>query len=162
MSEVLRSQSGAKTFPIESTPDNKHVAGFEDQTIDVYKLIELSKGLETQFVDLSRLESSVEEGNNYWHDSNGEWLGPAQIIQEAAMFQGETKWSDLITRHPDWKDELLKIQRADYKQFPIIVIDNVVVDGIHRLTKAFIDGAEKIEIKHFAELPKEIVVPNDV
>ena len=141
-----------KELPKYSTPGDEHFAGFGDQTIDVYKLIE------TKRVDLSLLRDAVADGNNYWHDMNGEWLGPHQIIEAAGSYQGKPDWDEMIAKYPAWKDEIKKIQKADYNTYPIIVIDNVVVDGVHRLTKAFCDGVQEIDVKHFEELPVETVV----
>lgn len=43
-----------------------------------------------------------------------------------------------------YKNEITRIKNADLK-FPIIVGNNFVVDGVHRLTKAYLNGKKTIK-----------------
>jgi len=56
------------------------------------------------------------------------------------------------------REHIAKVLNADYTTYPVITIKGVVVDGMHRLTKAFMDGVGNIDVKDFEELPDEICV----
>lgn len=140
----------------ESVPGNAHLADFEGKNIDVYKLIHLAEAVTSKSVPLATFEGH--KLSNYWHDSRSNWLSPQDII---------TACKDVDDPYQLIKDEALdsglrehikKVLDADYVEYPIITINGVVVDGMHRLTKAFIDGIENIDVKDFEKLPSSVVV----
>ncbi len=140
-------------FPTESRPGDRHTTDFEDHKLDVYKLIAISKELETEELDLASLAKFRE--NNYWHDSNGNWISPGQIIN---AYASAGDWDKIVSDHPEWEREIRKIQEADYHSYPLLLIGEVVVDGIHRLTKAYIENATLIKVKRFSQLPNEAII----
>ena len=145
-----------KTIPKESRQGDAHTADFGEHKIDVYKLIHLSGALEKETVPISELEKF--KYNNYWKDANNNWLGPQQILDEVNKYQGNPDWNEIITNHPEWEDEIKKILKADYKKHPIIIVEGIVIDGMHRLTKAWIDKVDIVEVKRFQKLPEETIM----
>jgi disulfide oxidoreductase YuzD len=57
-----------------------------------------------------------------------------------------------------YKNEIARIKKANLK-FPIIIANNIVVDGVHRLTKAHLSHKEKIKAYVFTnkEMNKFII-----
>lgn len=145
-----------RELPKESKPGDSHTADFEGYTIDVFKLIELSKEIAAEEIDIQSLEKFRQ--NCYWHDRNGNWISPGEIIDEAEKHEDGLVWDNMAANRPEWEDEIRKIQAADYKSYPIILIGNYVIDGIHRLTKAWIDGVNTLQVKRFPALPEETII----
>jgi glutaredoxin len=145
-----------RELPKESTEGNEHTADFGEHKIDVYKLIEASKSLETEEVDIESLKNFRD--NSYWYDTNGNWIQPGQIIDAMKQYDYATGWDRIIEEHPEWKEEVEKIKKADYEKYPIILIGDIIIDGIHRLTKACIEGRAQIKVKRFDKLPEETIL----
>lgn len=143
-----------RILPRESTPGDSHIADYGDKKVDVYKLIHAAESLPVETVNMLELEDCRE--NNYWFDKNGAWLGPHHIA-DAVMKMGKTDFDALVEQHPAWEDEIRKIQHADYESYPILIVGNTVVDGLHRYTKALVDGQKTINAKRFPELPQETI-----
>lgn len=61
-------------------------------------------------------------------------------------------------KHPEWSKHIDEIKKADYKNHPIILIGDTVVDGMHRLTKAWIDGVDKVKVRRFKSLPETAIM----
>jgi hypothetical protein len=143
-------------LPTESISRESHYAEFGNKKIDVYKLIRLAESVPTQSALVSMFEEH--KSNNYWHDSHGEWLGPQDIINACSGVENpETLITD-ESLDSGLREHITKVLNADYATYSIITIKGVVVDGMHRLTKAFIDGVGNIDVKNFEELPDEICV----
>lgn len=143
-------------LPTESTAHESHYAEFGNQKFDVYKLIHLAETVASQSLPVTRFEEN--KSNNYWHNSKGEWIGPQDIISTCS---GAENPETLITDESldsGLREHIAKVLNADYIAYPIITVKGTVVDGMHRLTKAFIDGVENIEVKNFEELPDEVCV----
>jgi hypothetical protein len=145
-------------LPKESGPEGRHEAEFGEKIVDVYKLIHLAETLPTEIISTNSLESN--KLNNYWHDQEGNWLGPSQILEETEKYDGVPDWDAIIAQHPTWKDEIEKIKKADYSHPIIIVGETYVIDGMHRLTRAWAEGIAEIAIKRFPELPDEVIIHN--
>jgi hypothetical protein len=147
-----------KELPKESTLDDNHIADSGDRKIDIYKLIHLSESIPEETVNIRGLENAMDE--NCWQDKNGNQLFPRRILEEVAMVGGDLNWRAIIQRHPEWEDEIQKIESADYTDHPLIVIgENTVIDGAHRLAKALAEKAQNIRIKRFSETPQGAVIP---
>ncbi len=57
---------------------------------------------------------------------------------------------------PEWIDHINKTKNADYS-YPILMLKNEVIDGMHRLIKAITDKVDTILAKVMDELPKEVI-----
>ena len=130
-----------KTYDFETTK----VGG---KIYNVELLEALAEKVEAEPVPLEELREAVAEGHYYWIDRDGEKLGPHQLLQD---------W-EAAQKNPAWADHVETVRRADLTN-PIWVTENeFVFNGMHRLTRAFLDGAETIMARRFRELPKEAVV----
>jgi len=60
-----------------------------------------------------------------------------------------------------YKKEIQRIENADLK-YPIIIYNNNIVDGVHRLTKANLQGKKKIKAYIFnSDLMKKFLINNN-
>lgn len=145
-------------LPRESTSQESHTAEFEGKTIDVYKLIRLAEQVEPIPIPVAQFENTKQ--NNYWHDSHGQWLGPQDVID--AVNGVEDPYTLLHDESIDieLRRHIKKVLDSDYNSYPIIIIKGEVKDGMHRLTKAFIDCADSIDVKNFDNLPDGLIFPN--
>jgi hypothetical protein len=106
------------------------------------------------------IQAAVPATGNYWKDKNNDWLGPRQILEAIGNHTGTVNWEEIIQNYPAWEDEINKIKRADYQTHPILIIGKSdVIDGMHRLTKAKIDGTQQIKIKRFQSMPENVFIP---
>ncbi len=115
---------------------------------DVELLKPLAEQLETQEVELGLLKENVSKGHYFWIDRNGEKLGPAQVLRD---------W-DAAQRNPAWIDHIESIKRANLDDPLWVTKDGLVFNGMHRLSRAFIDKVSKVKVKVFEELPKSAVI----
>lgn len=143
-------------LPTELIPSNTHTADFEGRTIDVFKLIHLTEAVASKSVPTTAFEGA--KLNKYWHDSHGNWLGPQDIIDACKNTVAPHKLVDDESLDSGLREHIKRVLDADFVTYPIITVKGTVVDGIHRLTKAFIEGVENIEVKDFEELPSGVVV----
>jgi len=149
-----------QSFPKESVEGNINTAMYGDTVYDVYKLIHHAESLKEEIVPLDSLEGN--KNGNYWHDKEGEWLGPHHLLSAIEKYHGQPNWDEIEREHPGWAETIIKIKNADYQSYPILVVgESDVIDGMNRLTKAWIDGVKDIKVKRFNELPNEAIYTND-
>ncbi len=95
---------------------------------DVHKLIELSKNIEPKNIPLSLI---IELNENYWFGGKGDTPICLAIAEHCKL-----------------------IQETDLK-FPIILSSNGrVMDGMHRVCKAFIESRKTIKAIQFSKDPE--------
>lgn len=139
-------------LPPESIEGFSHFADIDGKIYDVYKLIELAKTIEPKVIPTATFDSSKED--KFWNIKEDLRIGPSDIINSLEENAGDIDWDGFIKEHPEWKEHLESIRDADYEKHPIIYTGrDVVVDGMHRLTKAWIDKVEEIKAKWIEELP---------
>lgn len=60
-----------------------------------------------------------------------------------------------------YKQDIERIKNADLK-YPIIIVDKHVIDGVHRLTRAYLEGKKKIKPYRFTKQQlKKFVIANE-
>ncbi len=143
-----------RELPRESRPGQSHTSHFNEHVLDVFKLIHLAETLEVTQMDMPSLEDYKEY--KCWGEEDNPSIGPYEIVQ---AYRQTPDFTEIIKNHPEWEREIEKIKRADYQTYPIILVGGKIVDGIHRLAKAWIDGANTINAKVFKELPRGVVMP---
>jgi hypothetical protein len=68
----------------------------------------------------------------------------------------------MIMANFDWAQHIRRVQNADYTTYPLLVIgDNQIVDGMHRLTKAWIDQVPEVTIRKIANMPAEAEITDN-
>ncbi len=141
-------------FPTESRSGDSHLTEYEGRQYDVYKLITCSELLPVIEVPLGQLETTLQD--LCWSDQGeNSTIGPNIIIK--ALKQAEN-WDKLYQLYPELAKHAKKVQFADYSYPILLTPEGRVIDGVHRLTKAFIDGVETIKAKMFDRIPEEAVV----
>ncbi len=119
-----------------------------------------------------RIHDSVSEGNTYWATTSGESLGPSHFINlwtqksaEDSSLTVDKFLEDLKVSHADWIDHINSIQYA------INNLDRAIwlyadeqthpfpFDGIHRLTRAYLENLPIIKTVIWNSLPEEAQLP---
>lgn len=114
------------------------------QLYNVELLFDVADMMEAKDMPLDSLRGAVGPDSFYWEDRNGKKLGPYQIMQD---------W-EAAQKNEAWTDHVHSIKNADMS-YPIWVTpDGFVFNGMHRLTKAFINGDKTIKVRVFDELPE--------
>ncbi|MBI2023158.1 methyltransferase domain-containing protein [Candidatus Giovannonibacteria bacterium] len=116
--------------------------------IDVEALNKFAENLPIETVSVDSLKDYVSEGNTYWAAEDSSKLGPYQILQD---------W-EAAQKNPLWAKHIESIKNANLDNPIWISPDGIVFDGMHRLTRAFIDGAKEIKVRRFKEIPKEAII----
>lgn len=90
---------------------------------DVHRLVDLSKDIEPKFISL---DSIKELGENYWYGGEGDVPSCVSIAEHCKLIR-ET---DLV--------------------YPVILCSRGrVMDGMHRVCKAYIEGRKEIKVVQF-------------
>lgn len=91
--------------------------------------------------------------SKYWRTSSGESIGPSDLL---AAYTETRDWMQVIEQHPTWKEHVEKVLAADkHQEYPVLLYQGTLIDGIHRLTRAVADRAPSIPAYVLAELPAE-------
>ena len=57
----------------------------------------------------------------------------------------------------------MRLERVDWENRPILIVGkDHVIDGMHRLTKAMLEGSETIKVKRFKEIPEEAILSKEL
>jgi hypothetical protein len=115
---------------------------------DVDKIRHFAEKIPTIEIDTKLLENSLIKGHYFWEDINGNKLGPYQILLD---------W-EIAQNNPNWLKHIESIKRADLNNPVWITNEYVVFDGMHRLTKAFIEKVPRIKVKIFTQLPPSAII----
>ena len=143
-------------LPKESVEGFSHFADINGKVYDIYKLIELAKTIEPKIIPITTFHTSKE--NKFWNVEEDQRIGPSDIITALEKGEQNIDWNGLIKKHPEWEEHIESIRNADYDTYPIIYTEkDTVVDGMHRLTKAWIDKTEEIKAKWLEELPDSAI-----
>lgn len=119
---------------------------------NVVVLIRLAKDLPVEHVDIAQF--TAQKYPKCWTDNNERWLGPWDILKLAQKYHNY--WSAIVFANLDWAAHTYRVRDAQYQEYPILIIGaSRVIDGMHRLTKAWIDGATTVPVKRFAVMPQE-------
>ena len=110
---------------------------------NVALLESVAETIESKKIPLPQLQEAVGEGHFYWVDRKGEKLGPHQLLED---------W-EAAQKNDAWVDHVETIKRADTANAIWMTSDGFVFNGMHHLTRAFLDGKKTILVKVFLELP---------
>jgi len=129
-----------------------HTSKFnEEGHYSVYKLREFAEKFPTVDISLDTLNHLMLEENDCWTDKEGNRVSPAQIIAD---------WWE-AQKNPLWKQHVDKISSADL-DYPIwLTEEGHLIDGMHRITKAFLKKEQIIKGKILSNLPKEALITKE-
>lgn len=114
---------------------------------DVLKLRDHAERWPIREIPLASLRALVAPEQFYWLDRDDRWLSPAMILAD---------WP-AARDNPAWREHTERIARADLS-WPIWLLGVRLVDGAHRLTRAFLDDVPSVRARIFLELPAEAIV----
>lgn len=140
-----------RIIPKESTLGDRHTSRHNEAEIDVYKLIHATK--EMPAVQISVNDFIKELQYPCWTDKNENKITPQEVI-EIYKNMGLEK---ALETYPHLSDHLRQIHHADYSH-PILMYESSVIDGMHRLAKAHMNGEVSIEAKILDSIPKEAII----
>lgn len=143
---------GPKIFPQESTPQVYHTLRHNQFEVDVFKLIHLTKELPESSVNIVDYLSSLDE--ECWSDDSGLKITPREV---AEVYKNSDSVESAIVAHPNLSQHLRQLQHADYS-FPILVFESKIVDGKHRLVKAFAEGQSSLKAKIISKIPEDAII----
>jgi hypothetical protein len=130
-------------------PKGTHTFSFvrkdgREETYDVYKLWELAEHLPTIEVDVPRLFFRLAQKKIFWASQIRLFLLNMDSLEGKAIM-----------------DHLQRLRDCDLC-FPLILGPGSVgvVDGVHRVVKAYLQGFNKLQAKQFRKMPKEARIPN--
>lgn len=105
--------------------------------------------LPVEEVLLDDLKEAVNERHKYWLDTQGGWLGPSALLKNWESAQ----------QNPLWIDHITNIKQANMNN-PIWIHrpSGIVFNGMHRLTRAFLEQKPAINVRYFDELPESALV----
>ena len=138
-------------IPTESSPGAMHTSRHNEFELDVYKLIRLTQELPETDVALGEYESEFD--HSCWTDTNGGSITPRTVID---MYKNKNL-DEAITAHPELAEHLQQISRADYSH-PILIFESKVIDGVHRLAKAYAEGQTSIKARIITQIPQGAVI----
>ena len=121
------------------------------KTYNVRELWKWAERFPVEMVPLNTLQEQMGEGHFYWNDERGEKLGPAQMFKD---------W-EAAKKNPAWEKHVYGIEHADLNN-PVWLIKNgdriEVVNGMHRLARAFHENKTEIAARVLPALPDFAVV----
>lgn len=131
----------------------RHTFRVDENLYDVHKLIGAAEGLPVEIVPLS-IFAGQEDETACWTDKKDKLLGPKQLLDLAAKYDAD--FNAMILANIDWAQHIVSVRDADYEEYPLLVVgDNNVIDGMHRLTRAWINKETEIKIRRFDKIPPE-------
>lgn len=122
---------------------------FNGKTYDIAILKQTAEHLPIEQIAVETLKEQVSDEHTYWLDRDGHKLGPFHFLKD---------W-EAAKNTPAWQDHAATIEKADLAQPLFIMRDSgIVIDGMHRLTKAFLDHKTTLPAQYFDELPTDAQV----
>lgn len=129
-----------------------HTTTHEGKRYDVSMLIALAEKLPVHEVPLSTLSEYL-ASTDCWTNERGDHIGPAGIIALATKYR--MSWTTMMMGDVRYATHIVNVRQADLS-YPILRSPNgEILDGIHRLTKAFLEKRATILVKQFPAIPAE-------
>jgi hypothetical protein len=147
-------------FPKQSTPGDRHRTTIQGRTYDVYRLIQETRTLPIVNVSVSDLFSEIVD-NSYWNDVQGKSITIREVCEALIRNNGNIDWPSTLRAHPNLAEHIRKVRDADYAYPILLVLGHGIVDGIHRLTKAHIDGARTVPTRQLETVPETALYHED-
>lgn len=145
-----------ENLPLRSGAENFDVFTLRTEHLDLRRIRSLSKELPPVEVPIAELEEQIRA--QQWDEELGTGVTPANILDEYRKLQDV---SALRAAHPDWTARLERIQSADYS-YPVLIYKKVIVDGLHRILHALMNGKETVPAHLFETLPEDAYVPDEL
>jgi len=123
--------------------------------IDVYKLIHLLEDRPSEETSVDQLKEQI--GGNCWTDNNDERLSPQDLINKV----GESRdFYAVAEKHPELTEHLRRLSAVDFT-YPILMHEGHIIDGMHRVAKAFIENKQTINVIKIDKIPAEALMDQE-
>lgn len=131
--------------PFDRMPTPVRTARVDGMHVNVDRLIELTTGLSAEIVSVNNFEA-IRQHDRGWRLDDGTAIGPAQLIVLGMACHGD--FGLMKQEKPEWADDIERAKTAN-TDMPILVLADSfsVIDGMHRLTKIFIQGGSEVRVK---------------
>lgn len=120
----------------------------------VNKLIEISKSLEPTEVAIAEFEKAMK--TECWDDSEGRKIKPKEVLE--TIEKGDNEISRL-------EDHIKRIKESNTAH-PILAVnlegELIVLDGVHRLVKSFLEKKASVPVITFDVLPEQAKVKHEI
>lgn len=157
MNERLPSQKNIDQIPFPKKAYlDAHTLILDGKEYDVYKLIDITSHISPTHIDLEKIKDQILE-EECWNDAKKNTFSPKNLLD---AYNESGSWEHLKKAHPEWMDHIRKTENADYN-YPILMLDNEVIDGMHRLIKAITDNVPDIPVRIIDHLPEEAIYSKD-
>ncbi len=126
--------------------DEDHVVISDGVRYNVDKLIEISKAVEPKDIPITEFDKTMD--TECWDDSNGKMIKPKDVLE--AIKSGANV--------PEMEEHMERVKKSD-PNHPILAVniegEPIVIDGVHRLAKSFLENRISIPVVRFDSIPKE-------
>lgn len=122
----------------------KRTARVDGATIDVDRLIASASEFPEERVPAENLLDFGSHDRG-WSTTEGDIIGPKQIIQLAEMHQAD--FEQMIGAQPTWKEHICRVRDADLDVPILITTEGSLIDGAHRVTKMLIEHRGDIVVR---------------
>jgi len=137
----MRRQRKKGDYPFETTRIGRTLYNVEILKAHATHLPSIS-------VKIVKLKDAIAKGNYYWIDRTGKKFGPHQLLQN---------W-EAAKKKMQWRDHVENIEKANVQTPIFLTPEYLVFDGMHRLTRAFLEEHTHIKAKVFTALPESAIV----
>ena len=129
-------------YPFETTE-------VEGKIYNAHLLDVSARDLPVQEIATEQLAQAIDPTHSYWLDAEGNHFGPHHLLID---------WNKAQKRER-WKSHVENVKQADLAN-PIWIYrpTGQVINGVHRLTRAFLEHQPTIPVKYFDDLPIEALV----
>ncbi|MEX1112707.1 MAG: hypothetical protein WEC84_04560 [Candidatus Andersenbacteria bacterium] len=150
----------------ESQPESFNVISrwefkIGDNHYDIRKVVELAKDLPLEEIPTSSLEA-MKEGE-YWYDTNRNRIKLRDIFDLYDQTNGD--WESMIQEKPEYAKHIKQIEESNLEDDPIVLYSSSekfrLIDGLHRLTKAWLLDQETIQAQRFEKMPEAAIISEE-
>ena len=139
-------------FPRESVSENRHALRHNQYEVDVYKLVHLAREMPDTTISINSYIADLND--QCWTDDNEKTISPQEVIS-ALTDAGSVEKA--IAAHPEFSSHLRKIEKTD-PNYPVIIFESKIIDGMHRFVKAVFEGRTDLRAKVIAEIPNAAII----
>lgn len=142
-----------RKIPQFSTPEDSHDFTTNGVSYDVYKLIEYGKNIKPVRIEIIDLDEGLD--SVCWDDAKQRMIAPRILLDK---FRECGSWDNVIAKYPELTRHVQKIKSANYVDYPILIHNYSIIDGMHRLVKATTENAVDIYVRILDQLPADAII----
>lgn len=151
------------SMPTESILGDVHGFDYEGNVYDAYRINVLAESLPEEVMPVDFLRGQLEHAQ--WSDKEGKAITSEALLSlvQKESYEGEIDWKLLGETYPELEDHFVRLERVDWENRPISIVGkDHIIDGMHRLAKATLEGSETIKVKRFKEIPEEAILSKEL